>query len=478
VEVATIVIGYLGYALVRLAVKASHTSAFAHAAQLWRAERATHLDIEPSLNHLAAAHPALAEAAGYYYGLLNFTITPLVLAWLYLRRPAAFGPLRSALVLSTTAANLVFWTWPAAPPRFAVPGMTDVLDRYHILGAGDPHGPDGLVNLYAAMPSLHVAWAAWCAAAVVIATRGRWRHLAWLYPAATTFVVLASANHFVLDVAAGLAVMALGLLATRAAARPDTTGPVQGGAAPAAAAADIGPGAATRHWRSVIGWRLARRWAWPVTGGAAVLIALRVPAVSADVRAALAHGLRLPWLGAAAAVEACCLVGLVVAQRQLLAAAALAASGLSMLAEAGLLAVGFEVAGTPVPWRGLLLACAAGQLGARLVPLPGGLGGMEGGVLGALALTGTHPATALTAVIVYRVAGYWAPGAAGAVTAALLTRRHPAWTARLVTPLRSQAPPPPARASGTARRHPRPSAPAAAGEPAAAQAQPVRADSR
>ena len=90
-EVATIVIGYLGYALVRLAVKASHTSAFAHAAQLWRAERAMHLNIEPSLNHLAAAHPALAEAAGYYYGLLNFIITPLVLAWLYLRRPPRSG---------------------------------------------------------------------------------------------------------------------------------------------------------------------------------------------------------------------------------------------------------------------------------------------------------------------------------------------------------------------------------------------------
>jgi hypothetical protein len=210
--VALIAAGYLGYALVRLAVKAGRTAAFAHAAELWRAERLTHLDIEPALNHLTAAHAPLAEATGYYYGLLNFTLTPLVLAWLYLRRPAAFGRLRSALVLATTAANLVFWTWPAAPPRFAVPGMTDVLDRYHILGAGDPHGPDRLVNLYAAMPSLHVAWAAWCAAAVVIATRGRWRHLAWLYPAATTFVVLASANHFVLDVAAGLAVMALGLL--------------------------------------------------------------------------------------------------------------------------------------------------------------------------------------------------------------------------------------------------------------------------
>ena len=213
VEVAIIAVGYIGYALVRLPVKASHTSAFVHAAQLWAAERAMHIDIEPSLNHLTAAHPALAQMSGYYYGLAHFLITPLVLAWLWLRRPAAFGPLRSALVLSTTAANLVFWTWPAAPPRFAVPGMTDVMVRYHILGSGDPHGPDSLVNLYAAMPSLHVAWAAWCAAAVVIATRGRWRHLAWLYPAATTFVVLASANHFVLDVVAGLAVMALGLLA-------------------------------------------------------------------------------------------------------------------------------------------------------------------------------------------------------------------------------------------------------------------------
>jgi uncharacterized membrane protein YbhN (UPF0104 family) len=52
-----------------------------------------------------------------------------------------------------------------------------------------------------------------------------------------------------------------------------------------------------------------------------VLIALRAPAVAADVRAALAHGLRLPWLGAAAAAEAVGVAGLVTAQRQLLAAA-------------------------------------------------------------------------------------------------------------------------------------------------------------
>jgi PAP2 superfamily len=212
-ELATIGAGYAGYALVRLAIHADRHAAFAHAAWLWQAERRMHLRIEPWLNGLTAAHPPLAEAAGYYYGLLHFIITPLVLAWLYWRRPAAFSRLRSALVLATTAANVVFWAWPVAPPRLAVRGMTDVLVTHDILGAADPHGATSLVNLYAAMPSLHVAWAAWCATAIVITTRSRWRHLAWLYPAATTLVVLASANHFLLDAAGGLAVTGLGMLA-------------------------------------------------------------------------------------------------------------------------------------------------------------------------------------------------------------------------------------------------------------------------
>jgi len=83
-EVAIVAAGYAGYALVRLAVRAS-PAAIAHAAGLWRAERWLHLDIEPSLNHLAAARPVLAETAGYYYGLAHFIVTPLVLGWLWLR---------------------------------------------------------------------------------------------------------------------------------------------------------------------------------------------------------------------------------------------------------------------------------------------------------------------------------------------------------------------------------------------------------
>ena len=102
-EVAIIAAGYAGYALVRLAVRASRPAAIAHAAGLWRAERWLHLDIEPSLNHLAAARPVLAETAGYYYGLAHFIVTPLVLAWLWLRRRPRSGRCARR------------WCWP--PPR-------------------------------------------------------------------------------------------------------------------------------------------------------------------------------------------------------------------------------------------------------------------------------------------------------------------------------------------------------------------------
>ena len=118
-------------------------------------------------------------------------------------------------MLSTIGANIVFWTWPVAPPRFAIPGLVDILTAHNVLDSADPHGVTGAANLYAALPSLHVCWATWCAIAVVTATRSRWRYLAWLYPAATTFVVLASANHFVFDVAGGVAVTLLGLAVSR-----------------------------------------------------------------------------------------------------------------------------------------------------------------------------------------------------------------------------------------------------------------------
>src|ERR1700761_7234038 len=214
-ELATLAAAYMAPSLVRIVLTTTRSEAFGHAAALYQAEVGLGINVEPWFNHLVAPHATAALAVGYYYALLHFILTPLALAWLYVFRPRAFPRLRSALVLSTIGANIVFWTWPVAPPRFAIRGMTDILTAHNVLDSADPHGVTGAANLYAALPSLHVAWATWVAVAVVISTRTRWRHLAWLYPAATTFVVLSSANHFVFDVAGGLLITGLGLAAAR-----------------------------------------------------------------------------------------------------------------------------------------------------------------------------------------------------------------------------------------------------------------------
>ena len=104
-------------------------------------------------------------------------------------------------------------------------------------------------------------------------------------------------------------------------------------------------------------------------------------------------------------------------------AGVLAYTGTGLLADAGVLAACFGLTGLPVPWRGVLFAYAAGQMAGRFVPLPGGMGGVEGGALGALILSGIAPGAAAAAVILYRVVGYWAVGAAGIAVAATLARR-------------------------------------------------------
>jgi membrane-associated phospholipid phosphatase len=66
-------------------------------------------------------------------------------------------------------------------------------------------------NQYAAMPSLHVGWALWCALALVPNVRRRSvKVLAALYPVVTVFTVVVTGNHFWLDAVGGIVVVAAG----------------------------------------------------------------------------------------------------------------------------------------------------------------------------------------------------------------------------------------------------------------------------
>ena len=214
IEISTILFGYALYEVVQGAAPVHRLPAFAHSHQLTRSEIWSHLDVELPVDHLVNRIPALASATGYYYDSLHFLITPTVLFWLWRWRPSSYGRWRSALILSSMASLVVFWAWAVAPPRLAEPGIIDTLVARHIYGTVESKGASALVNDYAAMPSLHVGWAVWCAAALVATTTVWWRHLAWLYPVATTFVVIGTGNHYLLDAAGGVVVVLFGMLLT------------------------------------------------------------------------------------------------------------------------------------------------------------------------------------------------------------------------------------------------------------------------
>jgi membrane-associated phospholipid phosphatase len=108
-------------------------------------------------------------------------------------------------VLINLVAFVVFWRYPLAPPRmFPGLGYHDVIATSHALVSWHSgllvHDADQL----AAMPSLHVAWAAWCGLALWQLHRRRaGAVLAVAYPLLTSFVVIATGNHYLLDVVAG-----------------------------------------------------------------------------------------------------------------------------------------------------------------------------------------------------------------------------------------------------------------------------------
>jgi hypothetical protein len=219
IELLTILLGYGLYEIVQGAAPVHRAVAFVHAHQVARWEAVLGVDAERSINRFANSHTWIALGTGYYYDSLHYLVTPSVLLWLWFFRRSAYGRWRSALVGASTASLAVFWAWAVAPPRLATPGIVDTLVVHHIMGTVESDGSEPLVNAYAAMPSLHVGWAVWCAAAIAGTASTRWRHLAWLYPLGTTFVVMATGNHYLLDGVGGLLVLLLGMVLTAHPAR-------------------------------------------------------------------------------------------------------------------------------------------------------------------------------------------------------------------------------------------------------------------
>jgi len=175
-------------------------------------------------NALFAHVGLIAVPACFFYASLHFLVTPAVMIWLYRAHPGDYRPARAILALTTTGALLGFWLCPTAPPRLLAAsgyhaGFQDTMAHYSSWGwwpAQDsaPRGLASLANQFAAMPSLHFAWALWCGVTLIrYATTPLLRRLGTVYPLLTALVILGTANHYLLDV---LAAALLWLVADRA----------------------------------------------------------------------------------------------------------------------------------------------------------------------------------------------------------------------------------------------------------------------
>ena len=173
-------------------------------------ERHVHGLIELSLQRAVDGSHLLATLASWTYWNSEFTVLGLALLWVYLRRNEAFIRFRNWILLANLIGLIGYVVVPTAPPRmFPTFGFSDTLAEF----GGLNHG-SGLVSLaanpYAAMPSLHAADALIVGITLAIVCRRWWAKTIWLlWPAWVWFAVMATGNHFWLDILAGIVVVVL-----------------------------------------------------------------------------------------------------------------------------------------------------------------------------------------------------------------------------------------------------------------------------
>jgi hypothetical protein len=215
-ELGLLALLYAGYLAARAVMGVHIGEAVERGQQILDLEAIANLDVERPLNTLVAAVPALGLLFAYLYATLHYVVTPTVLVWIAVRRQDGYRQARNALLAATAIGLIGYWLLPTAPPRLLGTGFTDTMAAFSGMGwwgeaASAPRGMEAISNQYAALPSLHVGWAVWVALTLSRHARNpllrRW---VWAYPALMTVVVMATANHYLVDALAGIACACLG----------------------------------------------------------------------------------------------------------------------------------------------------------------------------------------------------------------------------------------------------------------------------
>jgi hypothetical protein len=199
-------VAYMAYRLVRGLVEGDANAAFAHARDVIALERTLHVFVEPSIQAWGSSSHFLMVLSSWLYVNAQTSVTVAALVYLYLRHNRSFYFVRNMFMVAMAIALVGYAAFPTAPPRF-LPEWGFIDSVADFTGVHVSHASaslNALTNLYAAVPSMHVAFAlliGWTLARLV-----RWRVLRvfWaLYPFVMAFVIVVTANHFIIDALLG-----------------------------------------------------------------------------------------------------------------------------------------------------------------------------------------------------------------------------------------------------------------------------------
>jgi membrane-associated phospholipid phosphatase len=189
-------------------------------------ERTLHVFIEPSVQAWVVSKHWLLDIADWTYLNAHYFVTLAVIVFIYLRRNDRFYFVRNMFMIAMAIALVGYTVYPTAPPRL-IPewGFTDTIQQF--TGITVEKGPtSALLNLYAAVPSMHMCFAMMTGGTMFRLVRRRALKCLWLlYPLLIMFVVVATGNHYLTDAFLGsMTAVVSWLVADRllARARPDS----------------------------------------------------------------------------------------------------------------------------------------------------------------------------------------------------------------------------------------------------------------
>jgi hypothetical protein len=212
---------YLLYRLVEGAVSDDSAAAFAHARELISIERTLHIFVEPTVQNWALGSHLLIVVATYIYLNAQTTILIALLLYLYTVHNRSYYFVRNMLFVAMLLALVGYAVFPTAPPRFLPNwGFVDTVSNITGTSARNNTIAKEFVNPYAAVPSMHVAFAVMIGWTLARLARHRVTRVWWmLWPVLITFVTVITANHFLFDALLGLLTAGISAIVARRLAR-------------------------------------------------------------------------------------------------------------------------------------------------------------------------------------------------------------------------------------------------------------------